>query len=200
MNDIKVYGITGGAGTGKSEVMRMLRDDFGGLTVVTDEVARENERKGHCSYNKIVNAFGTDFLDSDGEIDRQKLAQLVFNDEEKMRILNQATRDDVRDEVKKKIEYAKYSKKYNFVAIESAILLGHGDENLFDEIWYVHTDPSIRRIRLKETRGYSDEKIDSIIRSQDNDSELLSRCQFVIENNGKLSDVYEQLSRKLKNA
>ena len=104
MNDIKVYGITGGAGTGKSEVMRMLRDDFGGLTVVTDDVARENERKGHCSYNKIVNAFGTDFLDSDGEIDRQKLAQLVFNDEEKMRILNQATRDDVRDEVKKKIE------------------------------------------------------------------------------------------------
>ena len=59
MNDIKVYGITGGAGTGKSEVMRMLRDDFGGLTVVTDDVARENERKGHCSYNKIVNAFGT---------------------------------------------------------------------------------------------------------------------------------------------
>lgn len=197
MSKIKVYGITGGAGTGKSEVMRMLREDFGGLTIITDDVARENERKGHCSYNKIVAAFGTDFLDEDGEIDRIKLAQLVFNDKEKMSILNQATRDDVRDEVKKKIEYAKYSKKYNFVAVESAILLGHGDENLFDEIWYVHTDPNIRRKRLKETRGYSDEKIDSIINTQDNDSELLRKCQFIIENNGSLSDVYDQLSRKL---
>ena len=85
---MKVYGITGGAGTGKSEVIRMLQDDFRGYVIMADEVARELTQKGHVSYRLIVDYFGRDILMEDGEIDRRKLADHVFNNEEALEKLN----------------------------------------------------------------------------------------------------------------
>ena len=74
---MKVYGITGGAGTGKSEVIKMLQQNFGGCVIMSDEVARELMQKGNISYQLIVEYFGRDILMDDGEIDRKKLADQV---------------------------------------------------------------------------------------------------------------------------
>lgn len=64
---MKVYGITGGAGTGKSEVIKMLQQNFGGCVIMSDEVARELMQKGNISYQLIVEYFGRDILMDDGE-------------------------------------------------------------------------------------------------------------------------------------
>ena len=82
---MKVYGITGGAGTGKSEVIKMLQQNFGGCVIMSDEVARELMQKGNISYQLIVEYFGRDILMDDGEIDRKKLADHVFNNKEALR-------------------------------------------------------------------------------------------------------------------
>jgi dephospho-CoA kinase len=66
-----------------------------------------------------------------------------------------------------------------------------------DEFWYVHTDPEIRRQRMKETRNYSDEKVDAVMKNQSDDAVFYKNCQFVIENNTTLDAVYEQLKMKL---
>lgn len=194
---MKVYGITGGAGTGKSEVIKMLQENFGGCVIMSDEVARELMQKGNISYQLIVEYFGRDILMDDGEIDRKKLADHVFNNKEALEKLNSMTHPYVKDEIRKLIAEAEASGECRFVALESAILLECGYEDICDEFWYVYTKPEIRRQRMKETRDYSDEKVDSVMRNQQPDEVFFKQCSFVIENNTTLSDVYDQLKEKL---
>ena len=194
---MKVYGITGGAGTGKSEVIKMLQQNFGGCVIMSDEVARELMQKGNISYQLIVEYFGRDILMDDGEIDRKKLADHVFNNKEALEKLNSMTHPYVKDEIQKLIAEAEASGECRFVALESAILLECGYEDICDEFWYVYTKPEIRRQRMKETRNYSDEKVDSVMRNQQPDEVFFEQCSFVIKNNTTLSDVYAQLKEKL---
>ena len=194
---MKVYGITCGAGTGKSEVIKMLQQNFGGCVIMSDEVARELMQKGNISYQLIVEYFGRDILMDDGEIDRKKLADHVFNNKEALEKLNSMTHPYVKDEIRKLIAEAEASGECRFVALESAILLECGYEDICDEFWYVYTKPEIRRQRMKETRNYSDEKVDSVMRNQQPDEVFFKQCSFVIENNTTLSDVYDQLKEKL---
>ena len=194
---MKVYGITGGAGTGKSEVIKMLQQNFGGCVIMSDEVARELMQKGNISYQLIVEYFGRDILMDDGEIDRKKLADHVFNNKEALEKLNSMTHPYVKDEIRKLIAEAEASGECRFVALESAILLECGYEDICDEFWYVYTKPEIRRQRMKETRNYSDEKVDSVMRNQQPDKVFFEQCSFVIKNNTTLSDVYAQLKKKL---
>lgn len=194
---MKVYGITGGAGTGKSEVIKMLQENFGGCVIMSDEVARELMQKGNISYQLIVEYFGRDILMDDGEIDRKKLADHVFNNKEALEKLNSMTHPYVKDEIRKLIAEAEASGGCRFVALESAILLECGYEDICDEFWYVYTKPEIRRQRMKETRNYSDEKVDSVMRNQQPDEVFFEQCSFVIKNNTTLSDVYAQLKEKL---
>ena len=195
---MKVYGITGGAGTGKSEVIKMLQQNFGGCVIMSDEVARELMQKGNISYQLIVEYFGRDILRDDGEIDRKKLADYVFNNKEALEKLNSMTHPYVKDEIRKLIAEAEASGECRFVALESAILLECGYEDICDEFWYVYTKPEIRRQRMKETRNYSDEKVDSVMRNQQPDEAFFEQCSFVIKNNTTLSDVYAQLKEKLE--
>ena len=190
---MKVYGITGGAGTGKSEVIKMLQQNFGGCVIMSDEVARELMQKGNISYQLIVEYFGRDILMDDGEIDRKKLADHVFNNKEALEKLNSMTHPYVKEEIRKLIAEAEASGECRFVALESAILLECGYEDICDEFWYVYTKPEIRRQRMKETRNYSDEKVDSVMRNQQPDEVFFEQCSFVIKNNTTLSDVYAQL-------
>lgn len=194
---MKVYGITGGAGTGKSEVIKMLQENFGGCVIMSDEVARELMQKGNISYQLIVEYFGRDILMDDGEIDRKKLADHVFNNKEALEKLNSMTHPYVKNEIRKLIAEAEASGECRFVALESAILLECGYEDICDEFWYVYTKPEIRRQRMKGTRNYSDEKVDSVMRNQQPDEVFFEQCSFVIENNTTLSDVYDQLKEKL---
>jgi dephospho-CoA kinase len=194
---MKVYGVTGGAGTGKSEVMRLLKERFNGYVILTDDLARELTLKDNISYRLIVAHFGKEILGEDGEIDRKKLAERVFNQPEELEALNGMTHPYVKEEIKRQIEEAKASGKYAFVALESAILIESGCEKMCDELWYVHTDPEIRRQRMKETRNYSDEKVDAVMKNQSDDAVLFKKCHFVIENNTTLEAVYEQLKKKL---
>ena len=194
---MKVYGITGGAGTGKSEVIKMLQQNFGGCVIMSDEVARELMQKGNISYQLIVEYFGRDILMDDGEIDRKKLADHVFNNKEALEKLNSMTHPYVKDEIRKLIAEAEASGECRFVALESAILLECGYEDICDEFWYVYTKPEIRRQRMKETRNYSDEKVDSVMRNQQPDEAFFEQCSFVIKNNTTLSDMYAQLKEKL---
>ena len=194
---MKVYGITGGAGTGKSEVIKMLQQNFGGCVIMSDEVARELMQKGNISYQLIVEYFGRDILMDDGEIDRKRLADHVFNNKEALEKLNSMTHPYVKDEIRKLIAEAEASGECRFVALDSAILLECGYEDICDEFWYVYTKPEIRRQRMKETRNYSDEKVDSVMRNQQPDEVFFEQCSFVIKNNTTLSDVYAQLKEKL---
>lgn len=195
---MKVYGVTGGAGTGKSEVMKLLKEKFGGYVILSDDVARSLTLKGGISYDLIVDHFGKDILGEDGEIDRPRLAALVFSDKKELEVLNSLTHPYTVAEIMRQIDEIKKAGGYNFIALESAILFDKGFEKVCDEFWYVYSDPEIRRQRMKESRGYSDEKIDSIMKNQPDEKALFDRCQFVIENNGTIESLFDILKNKLE--
>lgn len=192
---MKVIGVTGGAGSGKSEVLRLLREDFGAYVIMADDVAKKLSAKGGASYDAVVGYFGRGILDENEEIDRGKLAAIVFGHQKLLEKLNSFTHPKVKTEIQKEIAQAAAVGEYRFVALEAALLIEAGYEDVCDEFWYVFTSEEIRRRRMKETRGYSDEKIDSIIKNQLSEEDFRKACRQVIINNTTLEDVRLQLEK-----
>ena len=193
---MKVLGITGGVGSGKSKAASMLHELLESELISTDDVARELMNKGKVSYNRVVNEFGTEILDDDEEIDRKKLANIVFNHKDKLELLNSFTHEHV---IAKVNDIMKKSKKEDkpLVIIESALFKEAGFENICDEVWYINTPDDIRRIRLKESRGYSDEKISAIFENQYSCKEYKDASTVVINNSGDVEELKNSLLKEL---
>ena len=195
---MKVIGITGGAGSGKSEVLKILAQDFGAYVIIADDLARHLSEKGQICYENIVSAFGSGVIGDDGELDRKKLASIVFGDEAKLKLLNEMTHPYVRQAILSDIDKQREKNTASCIVIEAALLIEAGYQNVCDEMWYVYTDPDIRRQRMKETRNYSDEKIDAVMASQLSDEAFRENCERVIVNNSTLENVKTQLTRIFK--
>lgn len=177
---MKIIGITGGVGSGKSKVLECLEQEFGAKVYQADEIAKELQKKGQTCYREMVRYFGKEILALDGEIDRPKLAGIVFKEEEKLLRLNQMVHPAVREYLLSEIERQKEEHTAYFI-IEAALLLENDYRAICDEIWYIHTSEDVRRQRLKESRGYDDRKISEIIASQLPESEFYAKCDAVVE-------------------
>lgn len=183
---MKVFGITGGAGAGKSTLLSMLSDIEGCFCVQADEVAKTQMKKGEIAYEKIVFLFGEDILASDGEIDRNKLGEIVFKEDNKRLVLNSIVHPSVKNFFLDDIEKKRVKGVENYF-IEAALLLEDHYERFCDEVWYVYATEGLRRERLKLTRGYTDEKIDGIFKSQMSD-EYIRRKYIPEEEQRPFSD------------
>lgn len=195
---MKVVGITGGVGSGKSEVLRLLEEKFNCGVIRTDDVARDLCEPGEESYELIVENFGKDVLDRDGQLDRPKLASIVFEDEAKRQILNQCTHPQVYEWVRRKVREWRTENRYSMIAVEAALMDELKEIGVCESYWYVYVKPEIRRERLRISRGYSEEKMDAIFASQLPESVFLNGCDVVIDNNFDLENVEKQLKSLCK--
>lgn len=195
---MKVVGITGGVGSGKSEVLRLLEEKFNCGVIRTDDVARDLCEPGEKSYELIVKNFGEDVLDMDGRLDRPKLASIVFEDEAKRQLLNQCTHPQVYEWVREKVREWRTKKDYSMIAVEAALMDELKEIGVCESYWYVYVKPEIRRERLRISRGYSDEKMDAIFASQLPEAVFLNGCDVVIDNNFDLENVEKQLKSLCK--
>ena len=189
-----VIGITGPAGCGKSYVCKRVAELTDTLIIDTDTLAKEQMKKGGISYAGVVKEFGKEILLENGEIDRKKLASIVFGDEERLKVLNSLTHPNVIKESKRIIKENR--DKVNVILLESALLVDAGCDKMCDLVWYIHTPLKERRERLKVTRGYSDEKIDSVIKSQRRTAFYREHADTVIQNSALLGE--EKLKKALK--
>lgn len=196
---MKVIGLTGGAGSGKSTVAEIIVKNFRVYAIYTDEIARRQMQKGGSSYQGVVKEFGEDILGLDKEIDRKKLAMIVFTDEKKLLRLNELTHPQVLIEVQARIGKLKEEGHYEAVLVETALLKEAGYVSFCDEVWYVYASEEDRRERLKNNRNYSDSKIDDLFSKQKRDAEFREYCTSVIHNGkGKSEDdIIAQISNLL---
>ena len=81
--------------------------------------------------------------------------------------------------------------------MEAALLIENGYDKIADELWYVYASEDVRRQRLRDSRGYSDEKITSILEKQLDDATFREHCQFVIDNSGSLQEAAAQIDQRL---
>lgn len=177
---MKVIGITGGIGSGKSYVAQIAAERFDLLHVDTDAIARRQMKKGGSSYGAVVGAFGEGILGKDGEIDRTRLGEIVFADEEKLRLLNSLTHPNVTATVRALIVSAE--DMYEGVLVETAILREAGYEELCDEVIFVRAPLEDRIGRLVTQRGITRERAAMTMASQADDETFLSYATCVVDN------------------
>ena len=193
---MKIIGITGGVGSGKSAVLQLLQQEYGAVVVQLDEVAKKLQKKGTPCWNEIVEVFGTEILDEAKELDRKKLAQIVFQDQEKLARLNAIVHPAVKQYVLLDIEEKRKAKTSLYV-LEAALLLEAGYDKICEETWFIYTEESIRRARLKASRGYSDNRITDMIKSQNPESYFHRNCTRMIDNSGTMEATKRQIGEIL---
>ena len=145
---MKVISITGGVGSGKSEVLRILKEEFSAQIILADQVAHQLMEPGKKGYKRVVEALGTAFLNADGSIDRKKLAEVIFQDKEAVQTMNSIIHPMVWKEIQYEIDHS----DKQIVVVEAA-LFDEEHNAMFDEIWYVYTEQENRIGRLMASRG-----------------------------------------------
>ena len=191
---MRIIGITGGIGSGKSCVLNIMEEIYGAVLCQTDVVAHQLQKKGETCYKEIVNVFGVNILTENKAIDRKKLGAIVFNDNDKLKKLNQIVHPAVKKQVKLEIEEARRKQK-EFFLIESALLMEDHYEELCDELWYIYADERVRRDRLKTSRLMNEEKIDLIIKAQATEETFRKYCHITIDNSGTIENTKEQIEQ-----
>lgn len=196
---MKIIGITGGIGSGKSTVLAYMEEQYHAYILQTDQIAHKLQEPDQICYEKIKNLFGKDILQEDGRIDRVKLGNLVFSDREKLNLLNQIIHPEVKTYVKKEIRHAQ-TEGIELVLIESALLLEDHYEELCDELWYIYAKEDVRIQRLKDSRNLKEEKIRKIMDSQAEEQVFRSVCDVTIDNSELFCKTREQIENAMKEA
>lgn len=194
---MKIIGITGGVGAGKTQILEYLNDKYGASTCQADEVAKKLQKKGNSCFESIVAHFGESILDEKGEINREKLSEIVFSNEAELAALNHIVHPSVREEIQKRIERERRKNTSLFI-LEAALLIESNYEEDCDELWYIYVEDEIRKKRLIYARGYNLEKIENIIAVQLPKSVFLENCDRVIDNSGIFEETKEQLDEAVR--
>lgn len=192
---MRVIGLTGGIGSGKSLVAKILQDKYGAYILYTDDIAKEQMEPGGASYQAVVGYFGEGILLPDQRIDRSMLAKIIFEDKDKRLKINELTHPIVLEAVKDEIRSMREKRNVPYLVIETALMIEAGYDYICDEVWYVFAPEEDRRSRLKKDRSYTDEKINSIMENQSKDKAFRKKYPKVIENTGDISFIENQVTK-----
>lgn len=183
--DMRVIGITGGIGTGKSTVLRIM-EEMGAYVLEADSLAHNLMEPGQPAYIRITEFFGSDIIREDGTIDRGRLGRLVFQNPEALERLNGIVHPAVKEFILRDIEEKKKSGKVRWYVIEAALLIEDGYRLVCDELWYIHAEKEVRIERLLSGRGGTREKWEQVMANQSVDEFYRANCDVVIDNGNNL--------------
>ena len=189
-----VLGITGGVGCGKSTLLSMLEKKKGAKVILADNLGHEVMEPGTECYEHIVTLLGSSILDETGHIKREKMARIIYGDDEKRRQVNEIVHPSVKKEIKERI---RMWQEEPLVVVETALMFESGCDAYCDEVWGIFTDPEIRIDRLSKSRGYSREKSLSIMQKQMSYEELKQKCSHVLFNDEDPDKLWEQIKELL---
>lgn len=197
---MRFIGITGGVGAGKSAVLSYLNSRKRVRTMMADRIAEELMEPGGSCYAAVKELFAGEpvFLEN-GRIDRPAMAAVIFRDEKMREALNELVHPAVRQYVCEQKELEEQKGELDFLFLEAALLIEEHYDEICDELWYIYTSEENRRARLKQSRGYSDEKISEMFESQLCENEYRRHCKVVIDNNGTTEETIAQVRTIIEN-
>jgi dephospho-CoA kinase len=178
---VKLIGLTGGVGSGKSTVATMLRE-LGAVVVDADEASHAVYEPGTPGFEAVVAEFG-DYYVSDGRIDRQRLGELIFKDAASRRRLNAIVHPLVRDWMAARTAEA-VEQGANVVIQDVPLLFENGLEPLYSSVVLVYVPEEMQLERLVKGRGLTPERAHAVIATQVPIEEKRRRAHIVIDNSG----------------
>jgi dephospho-CoA kinase len=185
--------LTGGIGSGKSLVGEIL-EELGALVIDSDQLAREVIERGSPGYEEVVNAFGDSIL-SEGQIDRSKLAAVVFNETDLRKKLESIIHPLVREAAEK---LAKKLPSGAILINQIPLLVESDGAKRFDYVVTVSADEEIRRERLR-LRGLKDYEITQRIAAQVSDSQREKIANYIIRNDGSIDELTRAVEALMAN-
>ncbi|CEA00702.1 Dephospho-CoA kinase [Jeotgalicoccus saudimassiliensis] len=187
----KVIGLTGGIASGKTTVSDYLKEH--GYTVLdADAYSRKTTAKGGPAIPAIIEAFGEDIVDADGELDRKKLGSIIFNDAGKRRELNAIVHPLIRDMMN--ADEAEFIKK-GHVFLDIPLLFENGLNERCDLVVTVFVDRDTQIRRLTARNDLTIEEAEARINSQMPLTEKVERSEYRLDNNGSVEKLYEQIDK-----
>ncbi|MDR4022949.1 MAG: dephospho-CoA kinase [Eubacteriales bacterium] len=194
---MKIIGLTGGTGSGKGFVSERLKARKA-YVIDADAVAHEIIEKGRPAYKEIVDYFGSEILDEDGNIFRRKLGNIVFSDKDKLAFLNSCTHKYINMEIMRIIEEVKpQTNVYSAIIIDAPLLAEAGLVDICDDIWVVYADSEVRVKRIMERDSISEEQARNRIASQRSWEEYKKLGAVIIDNSSDDENVERQLDALL---
>ncbi len=190
-----IIGITGSSGAGKSTVCEILEKKYNSKTINADKIARNLSKKGTKYLNEIVKKFGNEILLDNGELDRKKLANIIYAEEEKRNKLNKITFKYIKKEIKEQI----IESNNKIIAIDAPLLIEAKMKNLCDyTIAVVSENKEIQIQRIIKRDGIEKEHALARLNAQQSNEFYIKECDYVIINNTSLEIQIEKLLGKIK--
>ena len=206
---MKIIGVTGGVGAGKSEILHYIETHYNARVLLADEAAHAIEAPGGAIYEPLIQLLDrypvpvTDGAEAapitlpDGMINKPEMARRIFSVPELLDQVNQLVHPAVKTYILDESAREKKAGRLDFFIVEAALLIEAGYKEHMDELWYIYCDEKERRRRLRASRGYSDEKIDNILRSQLSEKEFRDNADVVIDNSGTIEAACAQVDAAL---
>jgi dephospho-CoA kinase len=187
-----LLGVTGGIASGKSAVSDML-SKLGSPLIDFDLLAREVVEPGTRGYTDIVDYFGKQVLQENGELDRKKLSGIVFSDIEKRKKLESFTHPYIYEAFFKEIKQITEKQPDAVIQVSVPLLIELNLQFLFDKLLVVYVTPQTQAKRLAARDGISRSEAENIMKSQLPIDEKASYADFVIDNEGSLEETRKQV-------
>ncbi|MDR0299671.1 MAG: dephospho-CoA kinase [Streptococcaceae bacterium] len=191
----KVIGLTGGIATGKSAVTSFLRSQ-GFVVIDADEVVHELQQVGGQLYELILEEYGSEYFDKNGQLNRKKLANLIFSNPEINQKLGKLQNKIIRDELWRRREHVASQQDVFFMDIP--LLIEENYEDFFDEIWLVKTTNTLQTERLMKRNSLTKNEAMARINSQMPIEEKVKYANVVLENSGTLEELQAQILQQIE--
>lgn len=185
---MKILGVTGGSGTGKTVVCRILKEQ-GGKIIDADVVSKKLQQKGQPVFEAIVAHFGEDVVGADGELDRKVLGAIVFNNRAEMQVLNGIVHKHVAAEMKRRVEEYREQGDIPFVVLDVPIPIEEGFFDTCNTVWAVVANDDLRISRLMKRMMISEAEAVKRIGAQMSNREYSELADCTIENEGNVEDL-----------
>lgn len=199
MNHIAVIGLTGQSGAGKTTVCKVF-EESGFAVINADKIARQIMEKGSPCLKETAECFGSEIINDDGSLNRQKLADIAFSDDEKLKQLNAISYPYITFEILQKIKYyAANGEKY--VLLDAPTLFESRADDFCDLIISVTATERIRAMRIAERDGLTPEQIKERFSSQHTEKFFINHSDFIIKNNKSVENLIEkarEVAQKVK--
>jgi dephospho-CoA kinase len=187
---VKIVGVTGGIGSGKSTASKFL-GELGAIIIDADQVGHKIYLPDTPAWREIVEAFGDTVVAPDRTIDRAKLGPIVFSAPEKLQTLNKITHGKIYAYIQGQIDYIRTQKPDAVVAVEAAILLEAGWLSLVDELWVVVAEEDVAMARLQQYKNMPEDQARARIKAQMSNDARMAKADQVIWNNGGLPELQQ---------
>jgi dephospho-CoA kinase len=189
---VRVIGLTGGIGSGKSTVADIL-EALGAKVIRADSVGHEVYRPHTQGWQRVTEAFGRDILAPDGTIDRQKLGAVVFSDAHARARLNAIVHPLIGAEIRRRVEAHRVAGSPEPIVVEAAVLIEAGWVTLVDEVWLVVAERDIVIGRLGKQRRMTPQEATVRMVAQLSDTERQRYAHVVIHNTGSIEELRDQV-------